>query len=141
MARRTANEKVETAPGIVESGMFGPYKFISLVSGRKITFTDAMREVETGQTTWGRGMSRMFKLANADWDLEAIERRLDKMEEHIGALRHYMSKIRDRRARRERIAQLRNTSGRNEVEIALFNKKADEMERELEEEERKERMY
>lgn len=126
MSRR--DDRVEDAPGITESGLFGPYKFIRLKSGRKMTFWDAVRESEAGQATFVRGISRCFKMMSSEWDLEALETRLSRMEEYCAAVRHALEGKYEERAVRERIAALRNTAGRSPEEAAAYLAKADELE-------------
>lgn len=131
MRDSTRYEKVEEAPGFADSGLFGPYKFIRLKSGREMTIMDAIRDVEGAYSSWGRGMSRAFKLANSDFDIRMIEYRLSQMEEHCAALRQYRSKLEEEKVLREKIAALRNTEGRTPEEAAAYLRKADELEKGL----------
>lgn len=128
VSERTLYERVVGADG-------GPYvrgyKYIKLKSGRMITFWDAHSAAESAHTDLGRAISRLFKLADDDWDLERIEWILDHIERHIGAVRTEVEKRRGIKTREERIALLRNTTGRTPEEAAVYNAKADELERAL----------
>lgn len=134
MRDSTRYEKVEEAPGITDGGLFGPYKFIRLKSGRQMTFWDAIRDAESAESSFVRGISRGFKMMSSEFDLEALERRIDHMEEYVTAVRHFLKKKRAEQTTREKIAQLRNTNGRTPEEMKAFNKKADELERQLDNE-------
>jgi hypothetical protein len=128
MRDSTRAEKIETAPGFTDGGLFGPYKFLRLKSGRKMTFWDAIREAESAQSSFVRGMSRGFKLMATEFDLQTLEDRVARMEEYTASLRRYIEKKRGEQKQRERIALLRNTMGRTPEEADEFKRKADELE-------------
>lgn len=104
------------------------FRYVQLKTGRLITFWDAMTAAETAHTDLGRAISRVLKLAGDDWDLERLERRLDCVEEHVRQVRVEIEKRRVASSKRERIALLRNTSGRTPEEAAAYRRKADELE-------------
>lgn len=122
MSERTLYEKVETIHG---------HKYIRLGSGRLITFWNTLDAAERTHTTFVRHFSRAFKLADGEYDLEAIEWRLDKFETYIGAVRKHLEELRGKQSKRDRIALLRNTTGRTPEEAAAYLAKADQLEKEL----------
>jgi uncharacterized small protein (DUF1192 family) len=109
----------------------GTYKFIKLKSGRRMTFWDAMDEAEKADTALTTAISRCFKLADGDYDLERIEWKIDKLESYIGALRKYLEELQGVKEVEERIALLRNVTGREPEEAKRFLAKADELEAKL----------
>jgi hypothetical protein len=111
----------------VETSRFGP-KFIRLKSGRLLSFWDAITAGESAQSALVRAFSRSFKLAADDWDLERIEYRIDGLELWIAAVRAELEKRRGVQSQKERIALLRNTTGRTPEEAEAFLRKADELE-------------
>ena len=130
MSQRTLYERVEE---------LGGHKYISLKSGRRLSFWDAIRELETADTDLNRAFSRAFKLAGtnndselAAYELERLEDRLRRLEWDLSTWRREMDERLGTRSQRERIALLRNLSGRTPAEAAAFNRKADELERRLE---------
>lgn len=96
-----------------------------------MTFWDAMRGMESAQSAFVRNCSRAFKMLSSEWDLETIERQITHMEEYTAAVRHFVEQKRGEQAARERIAQLRDTTGRTPEEAEAFHRKADKMEQEL----------
>lgn len=131
MSYRTQYERVKT----VEMGG-EKYLHIELSSGRKISFHDAMKELNDLETSIARWGSRAFKLMSDkwEWDDEQFERYVDHMEELIAAWRRGLEKRKVEREKRVKIAQLRNTTGRTEKERLTYLEKADMLERELEKE-------
>ena len=125
MSERTLYERVETTP-------LG-YKYIRLKSGRTISFFEAIRAAESAHTSLGRAISRAFKLADDDFDLERLEWLVDNLAIHVGAIRKEIEKRRGVKTQEERIALLRNTAGREPAEAEMFARKADELERRLRE--------
>lgn len=123
MRDSTANERPVEAHG---------FKFIRLKSGRMITFWDCVEAAEGAHTDMVRAVSRAFKLTRDDDDLERIEWFIDHLEEYTAALRRAMNRRRAHLSKRDRIMRLRNTSGRTPEEAELFNRKADQLERQLE---------
>jgi uncharacterized small protein (DUF1192 family) len=113
------------------SGFLGTYKFIRLKSGRRITFWDAMGDAEKADTALTTAISRCFKLADGDYDLERIEWKIDNLESYIGALRKYREELQGVKEVEERIALLRNVAGREPEEAKRFLAKADELEAKL----------
>lgn len=130
MSRHTVNETVETMRG---------HRYIRLKSGRLLSFWQAHTAVEYATTALATAFSRVFKLADSRYELDSIERLLDKVDENLAALRHYLKKRRRWEDRKDQIAALRNTSGRTPEEAAEFLAKADKWEEELHAEQRKNR--
>lgn len=123
-ARSSVYERVEERHG---------HRFIRLKSGRLLSFWDAHREAERVRTALGTACARMFKLVgNDEFDLERLEWFIDDLESYVGHLRQELEKRRVRRSQEERIAALRNTTGRTPEEAAEFHRKAVELERRLE---------
>ena len=130
MRDETRYEKVEeTASG---------YKYLKLKSGRRVMFHDAQREADDNFASVARWLSRMAKLTGAheyaDFDWEQIGYFLDHMET---LAEHYRAEIRKHdvhTSKKERIAQLRNVKGRSAEEAALYLAKADQLEKEMNDE-------
>lgn len=106
------------------------FKFIRLGSGRIMSFWDAQGEADKSRTALGRHVSRMFKLAG-EYDMEWVESFVDDLESYVAALREEIKRLREVRAKRDRIASLRNVEGRTPEEAAEFLRKASELERQL----------
>lgn len=134
-ARRRARryydqERVET---------IGPHKFITLQSGRRITFLDAQSMAQAAHSSLSTAASRMFKLARHqdrdidEWNLEVIDSFVESLEDYVGILRTEIDKLIGVKSKQERIALLRNVSGRSPEEAAEFLRKADELEQRLQE--------
>lgn len=124
MSERTFYERVEEIRG---------HKYIRLKSDRLITFWDAHHQAESARTDLGRALSRCFKLADGDYDLERIEWFVDDLDTYVRVLRAEVEKRRGVKTAEERIALLRNTTGRSPEEAEAFHRKADELERRLRE--------
>lgn len=125
MSPNTIYERVEQRGG---------FKFIRLKSGRVLSFWNAMTEAERANTALHTAVSRAFKLARGDdWELEHLESFIDNLEDYVRAIRTEIEKVRGIKTKQDRIALLRNTAGRTPEEAAEFNRKADELERRLEE--------
>jgi hypothetical protein len=127
MRDSTRYEKVEERNG---------FRFVRLKSGRLFGFWDARADAEKAESDMHRASSRMFKLISSDpelgdWDLERIESFFDNIESWIRAVRKEIERRRGTMKAEDRIARLRNTTGRTPEEAALFRKKADELERGL----------
>lgn len=122
MSARRMHERVEELRG---------YRYIRLKSGRRISFWDAIRAAEVAETDLGRAVSRVFKLVDDDYDLERLEWFVENLERYLGAIRREIEKRRGVKTQEERIALLRNTSGRTPEEAVVFRRKADELERRL----------
>jgi hypothetical protein len=60
-----------------------------------------------------------------------VERRVDDLEHYVAALRAHLGELHGKHSTRERIALLRDTSGRTPEEAEAFLRKADELERGL----------
>lgn len=123
MSERTFYERVQERGG---------FKFIRLKSGRLLGYWDAIRAAERANTSLSRAVSRAFKLADDEYDLERLEWLVADVGAYAAALREAMDKRRGVKSQEERIALLRNTSGRTQGEAAVFTRKADELERRLE---------
>jgi hypothetical protein len=122
MSERTLYERVENVRG---------YKFIRLKSGRMLTFWDAIRASERARTGLSTAISRAFKLADGEYDLERLEWLVDNLESHVLALRRHLDNERGIHTQKERIALLRNTTGRTAEEAEMFQRKADDLEARL----------
>ncbi len=116
----------------------GGHKFIQIKGGRLVTFWNMMGAAERAQTDFSRAFSRAFKLAvansdpeMADYDLERAEWLIDRLDNYVHAMRHAIEEQRGTRSREDRIALLRNTTGRTPAEAAAFQRKADQLEAEL----------
>lgn len=114
------------------------HKYITLKSGRRLTYWNAIDAVQTALTDTYRAYSRALKLAGtnndpalAAYELERFDSRVSELEEYTGALRVEIDRRLGVKSQRERIALLRNTSGRSPEEAAAFARKADELERRL----------
>jgi hypothetical protein len=123
MSDRTFYERVEESRG---------FKFIRLKSGRLLSFWEAIRAAERANTSLARAVSRAFKLADDDYDLERLRWLIENLEAYVGAIRKELDKRQGVKSQKERIALLRNTAGRSPKEARAFNSKADELERRLE---------
>jgi hypothetical protein len=109
-------------------------------SGKMYSFAHVMHQADLAEHAFARAISRAFKL-RPDWpgepdraayremDLEQIEWALDSMDAYLHAVREHLEKERGVKSREERIALLRNVSGRTPEEAEAFLKKADELER------------
>lgn len=111
-----------------------PFKFVRLKSGRILSFWDALSAADRATTALHTAVARAIKLATGDdWDLERVESMLDNMDTWVQSIRAEVEKLRGIKTKEERIALLRNTSGRTPEEAAEFHRKADELERRLKE--------
>jgi mRNA degradation ribonuclease J1/J2 len=106
-------------------------KFIKLQSGRMMSFWDMMTRADRDFTAFARSMSRCFKLADRDFDLERLEWRIEQQEDYVRSLREEITRLLKTKDQKERIAALRNVTGRTPEEAAAFLAKADELERKL----------
>lgn len=128
MSERTFYERVET---------FRSFHYIRLKSGRRITFWDALKAADRAETDLVRAFSRAFKLASAvggedgDWDLERVQWFVEGVQRWCEAALETIAEKRGVRSQEERIALLRNTSGRTPEEAEMFKRKADELEARL----------
>jgi hypothetical protein len=109
----------------------GGIKFIQLQSGRLMSFWDMMSRADRDFTAFARAMSRCFRLADRDFDLERLEWRIEQQEAYVASLREEITRLLKNKSKKERIAALRNTTGRTPEEAAAFLAKADELERRL----------
>jgi hypothetical protein len=124
MSRGTLYERVEERRG---------FKFIRLKSGRLLSFWDAHSEAVRARPALGTAISRMFKLVGDEpFDQERLEWFVEQLEDYVAVLRTEIDKVRGVRSTQERIALLRNTTGRTPEEAEAFTRKADELERRLE---------
>ena len=120
----TAYEKVE------EDGR--GFKWITLRSGRKVSWFNAKDEVDRGMTPVVRWMSRLFKLApNEEWAWDDIDRTVYYWETLAAAYREEIDKHVKHKTKEQRIAQLREVAGREPEEAALYLAKADQLEKEM----------
>lgn len=110
----------------------GGFKYITLKSGRRFSFYDAISGIDAAHTSFATAASRAFKLMrDNEYDLEDIERKVDRLEEYLGVVRHEIKKRKARAAKLEQIAALRVTKGRTPEEAREFLAKADELEKKL----------
>lgn len=107
------------------------HRYIKLKSGRLVTYWEMVDAAEAAHTDLARAVSRVFKLAASDYELERLEWLVEQLEEYAGALRTHLDKVRGNVSQRERIALLRNTAGRTPEEAAAFLAKANQLEQEL----------
>lgn len=131
MSERTFWERAEA---------IGGHHYIRLKGGRLVGFWDMISAAESAQTSMERAVSRAFKLAVADdsgrqagdilrgYDMERLEWFIDTLESYVSAMRIVIEKQRGTRTEEERIAQLRNTTGRTPEEAAAYLRKADQLE-------------
>lgn len=105
------------------------HKFIRLQSGRLMSFWDMMTRADRDFTAFERAMSRCFRLVDDDYDLERLSGRVERLEFYVGALRKEVDRLFKNKTKKERIAALRNVTGRTPEEAAAFLAKADELER------------
>jgi hypothetical protein len=120
----------------------GGLKYIRMPSGKLYSFGDAIRGADVAETAFARAISRAFKLlsdwpdeperaAYRDMDYEEIEWALESMESYIAAAREHLDEQRGVKSQEDRIALLRNTTGRTPEEAETYRKKADELERKI----------
>lgn len=107
------------------------HRYIKLKSGRLVSYWEMVDAAEAARTDLARAVSRAFKLAGDDYELERLGWLIDGLEEYAAALRAHHDERVGHLAKRERIALLRNVEGRTPEEAAAFNAKADQLEREL----------
>lgn len=129
MGTGTYYERVEEIRG---------HKFISLKSGRKFSFSDAMSAAKQATSSYSTAIARGFKLRRdagdpdlVDWELERLEDALDRMDEYVAHCRSELKALRRAQNDRLKIAQLRNVAGRTPAEREAFLQKADELEAKL----------
>lgn len=126
-------EKIEESNG---------FKYIRMPSGKMYSFAHVIHQAGLAEHAFARAISRAFKL-RPDWpgepdraaylemDLERIEWALDRMDAYLHAAREHLDKVRGVKSQEERIALLRNTTGRTPEEAEAFLKKADELEQRI----------
>lgn len=107
------------------------YKYIKLKSGRLITFWDSLQAAERAESDLVRSISRAFKLVDDDYNLERLEWFVERLETYVHHLAKEIEKRRGIKTKEERIALLRNASGRTPEEADLYRRKADELEARL----------
>lgn len=107
------------------------HKYIRLKSGRLLSYWDARRAAERAESDLTRSVSRTFKLA-VDYDLESLVWFLEGIDDYVHAVLHAIEERRGVKTKEERIAMLRNTTGRTPEEAAAYHRKADELEQRLE---------
>jgi hypothetical protein len=123
MRDETRYERVETTA----SG----FKRIRLKSGRLMSYWDARDAADRAETDLVRAISRTLKLANDDYDLERLEWFMERMDTYVHVVKTEIEKRRGVKSQEERIALLRNTTGRTPEEAAEYQRKADELEAKL----------
>lgn len=133
----TRYEKVQTKTNFLG----GKVKFIQLRSKREVTFLDAFDELNDHRTSLIRWLTRCDKLSeggsadyeskNYDWDRSRFENFVEELGYLVDAWRENIVKTEEEKPVREKIAALRNTTGRTEEEIEIFLAKADELEKKL----------
>lgn len=107
------------------------FKYIKLRTGRFLTYWDCLAQARSGRTALVTGVSRAFKTAREDYDLMTLEWLLDEVDEYVAHVRSLIEERRGVQTKQERIALLRNTTGRTPEEAAAFHRKADQLEAEL----------
>lgn len=104
-------------------------KFIKLHSGRLVTFWDMLDAAESARTNLVRAISRAFKLVGDDeYDLERLEWFVENLRDYTHCLEEEITKRRGVKTQEDRIALLRNTTGRTPEEAELYRQKANELE-------------
>lgn len=106
----------------------GGFKYIEVKSGRLLTFWDAHRDAERGFTDLTRGVSRAFKLTDDDYDLERLGWLIENVQLYCDSAMAEINRQRGVKTQEDRIALLRNTTGRTPEEAEMFLRKADELE-------------
>ncbi len=109
----------------------GGYKYLELKSGRLVTFWDMHRAAESAHTELVRALSRAFKIVGDDYDLERLEWFIESERDYLDHMRGEIDNRRGVKTRQERIALLRNVTGRTPAEAEAFRRKADQLEAEL----------
>lgn len=119
------------------------FKYIRMPSGKLYSFTEAIHQAGVAETAFARAIHRAFELlpgwpdepereAYRDMDYESIESALESMESYIAAARERLDKERGVKSQEDRIAKLRQVTGRTPEETEAFQKKADELQARLE---------
>jgi hypothetical protein len=114
------------------------FRYVMLKSGRRVSFMESLAELDgalSGVYLW---MARSFRTAEVEdrdvteQNLEFIERRVEQAEDWLRAIRAELVRQRGRQDLRQRIAALRNVSGRTPEEAAAYLARASALETELE---------
>ncbi len=126
MSERTLHERVIDHRG---------HKYIRLKTGRLVGFWPMFEAAERARTDLSRAASRAFKLAVAnedpammEYDLERLEWFVQGVDDWSQSMRGAIEKRRGVKTQEERIALLRNTTGRTPAEAAAFERKANMLE-------------
>jgi IMP cyclohydrolase len=107
------------------------FKFVLLKTGRHLSFWDCMAQAQAARTALSTGILRAFKTMGDDYDIERLEWLLDEVDSYLDHVRDKINKRRVVKTKQERIARLRNVTGRSPAEAEAFNRKADQLEAEL----------
>lgn len=115
-------------------------KYVQLPS-RRVMFWDALDDARKAWTPLRRHVNRAFTLITDpdpnddldmhEYDLERLEWFIDDLNNWTAAIRKEIDERRGTLKVQERIALLRNTSGRTPEEAAAFLAKADQLEKEM----------
>jgi hypothetical protein len=119
MATRRLHERVVEIRG---------FKYIRLASDRLVTAWEMHEAAKRAHSDLTRAVSRMLTLASSDYDLEQLDTLVKDWQSYLD---HVLGEIEVRRGRRtqeERIARLRDTTGRTPAEAEAFRRKADQLE-------------
>jgi hypothetical protein len=107
------------------------FKYIKLKSGRFVTFWNMIDAAESAHTDLARAISRAFKLVDNDYDLERLQWFVEEAHTYLHHLEKEIEKRRGVKTQQERIALLRNTTGRTPEEAEAYRRKADQLEAEM----------
>lgn len=107
------------------------FRYIKLKSGRLLDYWSAHTDAERGFHALARGVSRAFKLADDDYDLERLGWLIENVQMYCDSAMAEIDKQRGVKTQEERIALLRNVTGREPGEAEAFLRKADELERRM----------
>lgn len=126
VSERTLHERVVDQNG---------YKYIRLKTGRLVGYFETRASADRARTDLTRAVSRSYKMAVANddselraCDLELLEWFVEGVEQWAGSVLKAIADQRGVKTQQDRIALLRNTSGRTPAEAAAFQRKADELE-------------
>jgi predicted RNase H-like nuclease (RuvC/YqgF family) len=115
------------------------HRYIRLKSGRLFSYRDAHTASKRGdahtaskraESDLVRAVSRTLKLAD-DHDLQELEWFVEGLHEYVHALDKEVERRQDVKMQERRIESLRNTTGRAPAEVQTFERKANELEKQL----------
>lgn len=93
-----------------------------------VTFLNVLDAAESAHASVMRAMSRAFKLVGDDeYNLERLQWFVENLRDYVSCLEAEIEKHRGVKTQEQRIALLRNTTGRTPEEAQLYQRKADEL--------------